>query len=401
MSCKVCINGVISDNLDLGLQPISNRFLSGANEKQDLYPLQMAVCQDCGMVQLNDLVSADDLAPPFAWMSYNEPEDHLDELASIIEKLPGIGSGSVAHAVSYKDDTLLQRLAAKGIQTYRLDSENDLNIHGYENAGVELVQDRLQPALSESIAKAHGQADILIARHILEHAHDLRGFMEALLALTKTDGFIVLEVPDEQRALDLQDVMVAWEEHVVYFTPATLKGFLSRFPCQLVTEYSHAYPFENSLIMIVQKAEKINTIDFDKHELLRELERFRQFSDVVNTNRELFRRVLENYKAQGKKIAVLGAGHLTIKFINIYGLSDLIEFVIDDNPNKQNLLLPGSKLPILPSKALLENDIQLCLLGVNPSSEHKVLAANQAFVDKGGEFRSIFSGSDIALSKWK
>ena len=45
---------------------------------------------------------------------------------------------------------------------------------------------------------------------------------------------------------------------------------------------------------------------------------------------------------------MLGAGHLSGAFINLYGLAEQIEFVADDNPNKQGLLMPGSRLPILP-----------------------------------------------------
>jgi hypothetical protein len=69
------------------------------------------------------------------------------------------------------------------------------------------------------------------------------------------------------------------------------------------------------------------------------------------------------------------------------GLEKLVECVIDDNPHKQNLLMPGSRLAIQGSAALAT--IDLCLLSLNPESEQRVLAKNQDFIQRGGKFLSI------------
>ena len=94
---------------------------------------------------------------------------------------------------------------------------------------------------------------------------------------------------------------------------------------------------------------------------------------------------------------MLGAGHLCCAFVTFLQLQDYFEFVIDDNPNKQGLFMPGSRLPIYPSTALLEQDIKLCLLSLSPDSETKVVQKNQEFVEKGGTFASIFPASQLAL----
>ena len=54
---------------------------------------------------------------------------------------------------------------------------------------------------------------------------------------------------------------------------------------------------------------------------------------------------------------MLGAGHMTERFVNLYGLAERIEFVVDDSPNKQGLFMPGSRLPILPSSELVEREL--------------------------------------------
>jgi len=72
--------------------------------------------------------------------------------------------------------------------------------------------------------------------------------------------------------------------------------------------------------------------------------------------------------------------------------------VIDDNPHKRGLYMPGSKLPIAGSPALLDRDISLCLLSLNPSGEQEVTEKNSPFVGQGATVASILPASARALT---
>jgi hypothetical protein len=61
--------------------------------------------------------------------------------------------------------------------------------------------------------------------------------------------------------------------------------------------------------------------------------------------------------------------------------------------------MPGSKAPILPSSALVDRDIRLCLMTVRAEIEDAVAAKNAAFTAKGGILASIFPESTYALDK--
>ena len=59
--------------------------------------------------------------------------------------------------------------------------------------------------------------------------------------------------------------------------------------------------------------------------------------------------------------------------------------------------MPGSRLPIRSSSVIEDERIDLCLLSMSPESEEKVLLAKKAYLERGGEFRSIFPLSPLAL----
>jgi hypothetical protein len=105
---------------------------------------------------------------------------------------------------------------------------------------------------------------------------------------------------------------------------------------------------------------------------------------------------LSRLKNECTRAAVFGAEHPAAKFLNLFDLQDLVYYVIDDNPHKFGLRMPGSGVPMRSSEVLMDEKIDLCLLALSPESEKKVIAAKQAYVDLSCQFRSFFTLSPIA-----
>ena len=87
--------------------------------------------------------------------------------------------------------------------------------------------------------------------------------------------------------------------------------------------------------------------------------------------------------------------------VNFSGIGPYVEFVVDDQVQKQNLFMPGSRLPILSSDMLEKHGIDLCLLAVNTECEEKVIEKHHSFLQRGGNFYSILPPSDRLPSFWK
>lgn len=393
-TCQICESSRVAMLLDFGKQPICNRFVSSPDEPEHEYPIAIGQCQDCGLVQLaTPPVPGKELRPRVEWITYREPEAHLDRLADAISRLPGLTNRSVIAGVSFKDDSLLERLRAWGFsQIWRMDTEQDLGISG-KGAGVETIQDRLEVLRCDEIWRRHGRADILIARHILEHAHDVQTFTVALHTLLNPGGYLVLEVPDCTPALETCDYTTIWEEHTLYLTPETFTRYCRLSRLEIVAFHVFPYTMENSLIAVGRFREEPSLDGPSERTLQQELARARSFTDQFAARRERIKQVLVEFRKTRGKIALFGAGHLSCAFINLLQLKPWIDFVVDDHPNKQGLLMPGSRLPIRSSAALLTEEVRLCLLGMGPESEEKVIQRNARFLERGGRFASILTAS--------
>ena len=78
------------------------------------------------------------------------------------------------------------------------------------------------------------------------------------------------------------------------------------------------------------------------------------FADGLTGQRQRIGQYLGEFRRRQGPVAVLGAGHLACAFINYLQLQEHLAFVVDDNPHKQGLFMPGSRLPIRPALALRE-----------------------------------------------
>ena len=73
--------------------------------------------------------------------------------------------------------------------------------------------------------------------------------------------------------------------------------------------------------------------------------------------------MLEGYKAEGVTIAGYSAPARVSTICNFGKIDpDLIPFIVDDSPLKQNRTSPGTHIPIVPKEHLLENDVDLLVI---------------------------------------
>ncbi len=333
----------------------------------------------------------------FEWLTYNEPEGHLDDLVTRLRRLPGVDSGARIVGLTYKDDSTLARFNRLSYSnTYRIETGADLGLQD-PCAGLESIQAALDAATASRLAARHGLADLLLVRHVLEHAHHPAAFLSAVRTLVKPGGYLLFEMPDCSKFIKACDYSFIWEEHITYFCAQTLEAFVESTGLRMQETIVYPYPLEDSLIGIVKNEPSAGTAKHGqaaRDSLLVDGQIFaRRYPELRAQLQSLF----GAWRQAGKQVAIFGAGHLAAKFANMYSLGKLIDCVIDDNPHKQNLLMPGSRLAIRGSAALESRAIDYCLLSLNPESEQKVLAKNQPFLERGGQFLSIFALSPKAV----
>jgi hypothetical protein len=395
--CVLCQNSAVIRLRDFGRLPVCNHFLTRPGEPEAIFPFILGQCTYCGLVQIVHPVPPDQLRSPHHWITYTEPSGHLDALVATVLALPGVTRDCAICGIFLRTDPTLERFQAGGFSnTWRLDIQADLEVTD-PCAGTETIQDRFQAEIAERISQKRGHPDVIIIRHVLEHAHDPRAVMEGLRRLVKASGFVVFEVPDCQQLMAEKDYTSLWEEHVSYFTMQTFVHLLKTNGWGV----QHTGKPGVSLVAIAQPGERQMPPAAPAYPVAEELTRGKAFADGFPALKARIRDFLSDFSRSQGKIALFGAGHLSCTLMNLMEMQDYLCCVIDDHERKQGMFTPGSHLPICASRALQEKNIALCLSSLGNEADGRLAARNPPvhdFLRQGGELRSIFPRENFFLA---
>jgi SAM-dependent methyltransferase len=388
-NCQICHGNAVKLLLDYGLQPLSNRYGIKAHDEDYYHSLNIGQCQDCSLIQLITPVPASEIIPRVSWLRYTEEEDHLDSVASIICNLENLPENPIACGITYKDDSLLERLKEKLFKkTFRIDPEVDLGIKQKGVAG-ETVIPKLNPNSVKKITNKYGYFDVIIARHIMEHAADTQFFLSTILGMLKPEGYIVFEVPDCTKQLKNKDFTMPWEEHILYFVPETFKSSFDHTSFRLSQYCHYSYKKEDVQVAIIQKDIDHNSKDLKT--LPDVLTLAEEYAESFENYKKIIHSYFKHHIEKVGKIAFYGAGHDAVIFINTFQIEEFIEYIIDDTEHKQNFYLAGTSLQIKSSETLTFENISLCILCLNINIQDIILEKNKKFISEGGIFTSLYT----------
>lgn len=387
--CRSCGGVDLESVVSFPRQPIASRFKRAATESEEFCDLEVMGCRTCGLVQLRSIPAIETLRPRFDWLRYNEPEAHLDEVAGVVSGLAPRDKTAVG--LTYKDNSFLARLGERGLSATDADLAAGALARKPAPWGVETVAGWLGGGDAKDACRGAG---LVVARHVLEHCDRPVAAVGAMLSWLGEGGLLLVEVPGCREALERGIPELLWEEHASYFTEPTLRRLLEASGAEIVHFSEHLYPFESSLVAIVQPAAekpmRLTGEDFSVPQ---------QFGLQVKEKVEATSRGLRHRQEAGMRTVIFGAGHLSCAFLSLSQSAECVECVLDDTPQKQGLFMAGTQLPIVGTAALPAGEPGLCLMAVHPSSEAKVHDRLAPLRAAGWETASIFPDSPYAV-RW-
>lgn len=399
-TCQLCGAAPLIPVLDLGAHPIAQHFLRDRSAAEYTHPVNVQRCDQCGLIQLVDGVPPEKFYTNYVTLSSWKTHPHIPQVIDLLKQHTGFNKDTRIVEIGSNDGSFLKVLRDQGyVHGVGIEPAVDARTAALA-LGIETVGEYLTPATADNFTSKYGCADLIVSRHVVEHITQLQPFSDALRKLCRPGTYVLIEIPHFDFSLDVVDYSGIWEQHSNYFTRATLNYFLQRTGIELL--HHETFTFSGKAQVAIGRYTGIThptpLATAVRADIRQRAEFYRSSFPGFKT---ALHEELQEYRTKGGKLALYGAGSRTCCFTNFLGIAEFIEFVADDQPEKQQLFMPGSRLPILPGTALDESDVTLCLLGVNAEVEDRVIARRSRFVERGGEFRSIHPPSPRLLNVWE
>lgn len=393
--CRSCGSDCSAEILDLGAQPLANNLLrpEDLTKVEPKFPLRLAVCQSCWLLQLTDLVPPVDLFSEYLYFSSFSDTllRHAHDAAERCLREFALTPHSRVVEIASNDGYLLQNFVRVGIPCLGIEPAANIAKVAREK-GIETLVAFFGRELASKLAAGGRQADLLLGNNVFAHAPDTNDFVAGLATLLKPAGRIVLEFPYAVDLIEHTEFDTIYHEHVFYFTLTALRplfrrhqleifrverlpihgGSLRLFACR-----SGAHPVEASVADLLAE-EKNKGADS-----LRYYEGFA--SQVLAIKRDLCA-LLARLKQEGRRIATYGASAKGSTLLNFFGLGqETLDFVADRSTYKQGRLTPGTHLPIVPAEELARRQPDYTLL-LTWNFADEILAQQQDYRARGGRF---------------
>ncbi len=394
--CLGCGSTALEPVLDLGCQPLANRFTRpdplGADEPA--FPLGIQACPDCCLVQLTHVVDPAVLFSAYLYVPSASSTwvAHCAELAAYVCAEARLQPGDFVVEIGSNDGTLLRAFQTRGLRVLGVDPA--ANIAALANAaGIPTLNRFFGVATAEEVLAEHGPASAVVSTNVLAHVPDPVAVLRGVRGLLRPGGLYVNESPSLGDLVRHTEFDTIYHEHVSYFSLQALANLLARADLRLVDAVPQAV-HGGSLRIVGVPSTSPRPASAGLRQLLAEEQvalrgdrrALRDFARRTAAVRERLRALLARLRADGKRVAAYGATAKGNTLLGYCGLTAAdIAYIVDRNPLKQGLLAPGSRIPVVPPERLTTDppDV-LLLLAWNLADEIRQQLA--WFAERGGAF---------------
>jgi SAM-dependent methyltransferase len=393
--CRSCGSSRGSLILDLGLQPLANNLLlpEDLSKAEPKFPLRLAVCQSCWLLQILDLVPPVQLFSEYLYFSSFSDLmlRHAREAAARYLKEFSLGGKSLVIEVASNDGYFLRNFNEAGVPCLGIEPAANIARVAREK-GIETLVEFFGNALAQKLAGSGRRADLILGNNVFAHAPDTNDFVAGLSSLLVPGGRIVLEFPYAADFIEKSEFDTIYHEHVFYFSLTALKPLFERHGLSIF--HVERLPIHGGSLRLFAGGHGAHSAQASVQALLAEEQRkgfeslgyYEGFANRVLELKRALLDLLQRLKAEKKSIAAYGASAKGSTLLNFFGLgSDTLKFVSDRSTYKQGRLTPGMHIPIVPPERLLEEMPDYTLL-LTWNFADEIMEQQSAYRKKGGKF---------------
>lgn len=372
--------------------PPANSFLTEEEcaKKESNFPLTVSFCDDCYLVQSQDVVDSSVLFKDYVYMTSGSKPlvEHFERLAQkLLERLK-LSKDDLVIDIGSNDGTFLKPLQKEciviGVEPAHIMAEVS------RGNGIPTEENFFDLSLARSIKERYGKARLILAANVFAHIDDIHTVCAGVEEVLDDNGIFVIEAHWVGNLIGDGGFDQIYHEHLCYYSLTALSRLLEKHNLTVV-DIEFVPNHGESMRVFAAKSGPVNdsvalALKRERDLGLDKLETFEKFAQKVKHNREHLVATIAQLKSQGKKIAGYGAPAKGNTLLNYCGIGrDSVDYITDATPLKHGLYAPGSHIPVVPPERLKE-DVPDYLLLLAWNYKESILKKEGTYRKKGGKF---------------
>lgn len=337
--CLCCNSSKLTKVLDLQQQPLANSYLKSKEEPEEAYPLAINYCDSCTHIQLTHAVDPDLLFKNYLYVSGTTQtlKDYFNDFVNLTKRYT---DGKAVLDIACNDGTQLNSFKEQGYETYGIDPATNLYELSSKNHSV--VCDYFNFETSKKIPGWFEKFDIVVAQNVFAHNSNPKDFLEACKKVMKHNGYLFIQT-SQANMVEQNQFDTIYHEHISFFSVKSMAA-LAQSAGLYIKDVIKTPVHGTSFVFVLSKWGPSNVTQFLSNETI--LNQFKMIKYAMNCSSiaKETNKVITDLRAKGFKVIGYGAAAKGNTFLNFSGFT--LDYIVDDNPMKQNLYTPGSRILI-------------------------------------------------------
>lgn len=357
--CPACAAGNLERFLDLPAVPLIStafpvdRALALSTPRGDL---RLGLCRDCGLVW--------NLAFEADRVTYTPEYENSQHFSALFRAFADDLADRLGSTYRLEGRTVVEIGCGKGEFLALLCARAGSRGLGFDPTfagevapdGIEVVRDYYGPTTG-----AHLEAQLVLARHVLEHLADPVEFLRTIRSTAGVETPLYLEVPNAESVFSPAGMWDLLYQHVAYFSRPALLAVVRRGGYE-VTDLRTA--FHGQFLSVEGRPAPLAVGQPPDPEAVAGVCAVVEgFADRLQSRLAHWR---DRLTAAGGEVVLWGAGARGVAFLNLLDAEGAVQRVVDVNPRKVGRFVPGTGHRIDTTSSVADASVATVLI-TNPA----------------------------------
>lgn len=362
--CRGCNNRELFSALDLGLLPIANELWAKPDELVERFPLHLRICKNCGLGQVEDVVTPTRLFRDYRYLSSTTSSfiEHARFFVNRVVSELKFKKDEWVLEIASNDGYLLQHFIKIGVGVIGIEpAANVAKIS--QDLGIPTISEFFSLELAQELANKRGKPRLIIANNVMAHVPDIRNFLAGISVLAGPNTVISVENPSLMNFIEFDQFDTIYHEHFSYLTSHSVDALTKEFGLELydVEKIStHGGSLRYWIRKTKQHSEQSENVETQiKEELdngLFDVECWNLFDQRIKVLISDFYEWAKNAFDSGLVVYGYGAAAKASTLLNASGIDKRwILAIADASFEKQGRFMPSFGIPIVKPEDMLSS----------------------------------------------